>query len=119
MKELRVTAPLLAEHRLDPRRRMAIGLNWSLDTWRKPLNRRGINVLSVSEDGLISNTQGIADTICEYIYRVKQEDLLEMIQAGMPVAAIAAFTGVPPNEIRRITPCFFGKTVLELREEVV
>jgi len=119
MRELSVTAPLLATHRIHQERRMVVSIGDSLESWRVKLCRRGINLISVSPDGLLSNTEGIADKICNHIYRVSSEDLREMIYYGMPLVAISAFTGIDPDEIQRIVPRYYGKTLRELREEAM
>lgn len=100
-------------------RRMVVGLEHSLDGWRERIRRRGINMISVSADGLVSNPEGIADQVCRHIYRVDPEDLLEMIQGNMPLTAIAAFTGIEADELSSIISKFYGKTISELRAEVI
>jgi len=96
---------------------MVIGINAALEPWRDRLYWRGINLLCVSADGLTSNPDGIADKVCEHIFRVSVENLHEMIAAGMPLAAVSAFTGIDSGEIARMVPRFFGKSITELREE--
>lgn len=117
MRELSITAPVFAFHRLHADRRMVIGIEQSLQSWRERLRSRGINLLSVSEDGLLANASGIADQICAHLYRVSVEDLKEMVQAGMPKAAIRAFTGIKESELTRMVPRFYGRTFQELREQ--
>jgi hypothetical protein len=119
MRELHITAPLLASHRLHEERRIVVGIGDTLEGWRSKLLRRGINLLSVSADGLIANTEGIADKICNHIYRVSCEDLRDMISSGMPLIAISAFTGMAETEISRIVPRFYGKTIREMREDAM
>ena len=112
-------APLLAWHRIHEERRMVVGIGDSLEAWRPKLSHRGINLISVSEDGLLSNTEGIADKICNHIYRISSEDLRDMIYGGMPLGAIEAFTGIPAAEVSRIVPRYYGKTVREMREDAL
>lgn len=115
-KELCITVPLLAQHRSHLERRIVVGIGNSLESWREKLRWRGINLLSVSAEGLAANADGIADKVCAHIFRVSVEDLREYIQVGMPLVAITAFTGIEPREIARMVPRFYGMTVQELRE---
>ena len=117
MRELNVTVPLLAAHRIHEERRIALSIGTALESWRPKLYRRGINLLSVSQEGLISNVFGIADRICQHIYRTSLDDLRDMVEAGMPLVAIEAFTGIRQDELSRVIPKFYGKSIRELREE--
>lgn len=117
MKELTVTVPLLAIHRIDGARRMAVGIGDSLMAWRERLRIRGINLLLASRDGLLSNAAGLADEVCQHIYRVSIEDLREYAAAGMPPQAIHAFTGIPVDEIPGMIRKFYGKTMAELQDD--
>jgi hypothetical protein len=117
MKELSITVPLLASHRIHLDRRIVVGIGSGLEAWRDKMRYRGIELLSVSPDGLSANADGIADKVCAHIFRVSVEDLREMIQSGMPLPAISAFTGLPSREISQMAPRFYGMTVQELREQ--
>ena len=117
MKELRITVPLFAEHRTDYVRRIALGIGPALEPWRDRLRYRGINLLSVSNDGLLSNPDGLADQVCAHIYRVTPDDLLDYAKSGMPARAIAAFTGIPAGQVETLILRWFGRTLAELKEE--
>jgi hypothetical protein len=117
MRELKLVAPVFAYHRTYEDRRMVVGIEHELEAWRPKLLHRGINLLSVSTDGLISNAAAIADKICEHIYRISPENLLEMVASGMPLLAVEAFTGISRHEIPGIVSRFYGRSIQELREE--
>ena len=117
MKELNITVPLLASHRIHLDRRMVVGVGSGLEAWRDKLRYRGIDLLSVSPDGLSANADGIADKVCAHIFRVSVDDLREMIQSGMPLPAISAFTGLQSREITLMAPRFYGMSIQELREQ--
>ncbi len=97
-KELKVVAPLLACHHIHPRR-LAVCIGTGLECWRERMDARGIDLLSVSADGVLSNARGIADIVSHRLYRLHPDDLREMLDKKMSLSAISKVTGMSSSAV--------------------
>ncbi len=97
-KELNLTVPMIVSHANKPRR-LVIAMGHSLGVWRERLRVRGIDLLLVSADGLVSNTDNIASMVCTRIYRLDPEDLKMMLAANMSLSAISKVTSLSETEV--------------------
>lgn len=94
-RELRMTAPLLATHPIHKERIVVISTNHT--EWKERLRYRGIELMTVTQEELVTYPNRVAEQVCKSLYKVGAGEVQDMLVSGQTPAQITAMLDLSPS----------------------